>query len=255
MLNITQCIFSNLHIYRIAKRCENLGMENKEIRKSNLENLIDEHLKNAGSTKASFAELCGISPAQLSQMLKGVRNVGDRMARKIESAMNLPNGWMDAVQGHTTHSDEIEFAGSIRSGYVPVVGEAILGVDGSVDMIEFRAGWLRIYSGDKDAYGLKVKGDSMWPRIQSGEYVVIEPNTCVHIGDEVFVRTKDGHNMIKIMNKTRDGDFQFTSVNSDHRPITLSPELVEKMHYVSAIVKHTRYVDQDDVPRVDSSGI
>lgn len=143
------------------------------------------------------------------------------------------------VDGKAGATDHLEFAGNVRAGFVPVIGEAVLGVDGSVDMIEFRSGWLSIYSGDKDAYGLKVKGDSMWPRIQSGEYVVIEPNTPVHPGDEVFVRTKDGHNMIKIMNKTRDGDYQFSSINSDHRPITLPVEEVDKMHFVSAIVKHT----------------
>ncbi|EIX9027476.1 helix-turn-helix transcriptional regulator [Klebsiella aerogenes] len=196
-------------------------------------------------------------PSYISRMLypegkKGKKRIADDMMEIIEKAFNLPRGWMDSIATHEQlNKDDIEFAGSIREGYVPVIGEAVLGVDGSVDMIEFRAGWLRIYSGDKDAYGLKVKGDSMWPRIQSGEYVVIEPNTTVHVGDEVFVRTRDGHNMIKIMNKTRDGDFQFSSVNSDHRPITMSPDEVVKMHFVSAIVKHTRYVDQDDVPRVD----
>lgn len=129
------------------------------------------------------------------------------------------------------------------------------GVDGSMDMIELRAGWLQIYSVDKDAYGLKVKGDSMWPRIQSGEFVVIEPNTGVHAGDEVFVRTVDGHNMIKIMNKTRDGAYQFSSVNSDHRPITLEENQIEKMHFVSAIVKNTRYVDRDDISGEDASQV
>lgn len=233
-------------------------MENKDIRRANLASLLNDHLINySGSTKAEFALLCGMVPAQLSQLLgeKSFRNIGDKMARKIESALNLPNGWMDSQHESLSQKDSIEFAGSIKDGYVPVIGEAVLGVDGSVDMIEFRAGWLRIYSGDKDAYGLKVKGDSMWPRIQSGEYVVIEPNTCVHAGDEVFVRTKDGHNMIKIMNKTRDGDYQFSSVNSDHRPITLGSLEIEKMHFVSAIVKHTRYVDNEDVPRIDGAGI
>lgn len=196
-------------------------------------------------------------PSYVSRMLypegkNGKKRIADDMMEIIETAFSLPRGWMDSISPESPiTSDELEFAGRIRTGYVPVIGEAVLGVDGSVDMIEFRAGWLRIYSGDKDAYGLKVKGDSMWPRIQSGEYVVIEPNTTVHVGDEVFVRTRDGHNMIKIMNKTRDGDFQFSSVNSDHRPITMSPDEVVKMHFVSAIVKHTRYVDQDDVPRVD----
>ncbi len=246
-----------MSIYRSAKRCENVSMDNKEIRKANLAQLLEEHTKGGNLTKAAFAIKCGLVPAQLSQLLgdNSFRNIGDRTARKVEASLGLPNGWMDSIHQPQPQNEEIEFAGSIRDGYVPVIGEAILGVDGSVDMIEFRAGWLRIYSGDKDAYGLKVKGDSMWPRIQSGEYVVIEPNTSVHAGDEVFVRTTDGHNMIKIMTKTRDGDYQFTSVNSDHRPITLANEQVEKMHFVSAIVKHTRYVDHDDVPRVDVEGI
>lgn len=206
---------------------------------------------------AELARRIEREPSYISRMLypegkPGRKRIADDMMEIIENAFNLPRGWMDSIASEMPNAnEELEFAGSIRAGYVPVIGEAVLGVDGSVDMIEFRAGWLRIYSGDKDAYGLKVKGDSMWPRIQSGEYVVIEPNTIVHAGDEVFVRTKDGHNMIKIMNKTRDGDYQFSSVNSDHRPITLAAHQIEKMHFVSAIVKHTRYVDQDDVPRVD----
>ncbi|MEH5066400.1 S24 family peptidase [Enterobacter hormaechei] len=206
---------------------------------------------------AELARRIEREPSYISRMLypegkAGRKRIADDMMEIIENAFSLPRGWMDSITSEMpSANEELEFAGNIRAGYVPVIGEAVLGVDGSVDMIEFRAGWLRIYSGDKDAYGLKVKGDSMWPRIQSGEYVVIEPNTTVHAGDEVFVRTKDGHNMIKIMNKTRDGDYQFSSVNSDHRPITLSVDDVVKIHFVSAIVKHTRYVDQDDVPRVE----
>ncbi|HGX9686626.1 TPA: helix-turn-helix transcriptional regulator [Escherichia coli] len=195
-------------------------------------------------------------PSYVSRMLypegkSGKKRIADDMMELIEKSFNLPRGWMDMLaDGKAGATDHLEFAGNVRAGFVPVIGEAVLGVDGSVDMIEFRSGWLSIYSGDNDAYGLKVKGDSMWPRIQSGEYVVIEPNTPVHPGDEVFVRTKDGHNMIKIMNKTRGGDYQFSSINSDHRPITLPVEEVDKMHFVSAIVKHTRYVDQDDLPKV-----
>lgn len=228
-------------------------MENKKIRKTNLERLLSDHLAKPNTNKAGFAELCGISPAQLSQMLTEVRNVGDKMARKIELLLNLPVGWMDSVHGIAEPQDSLEFAGSLKNGYIPVIGEAVLGVDGSVDMIEFRAGWLRIYSSDTEAYGLRVKGDSMWPRIRSGEFVVIEPSATVHPGDEVFVRTKDGHNMIKIMSKTRDGDYQFTSVNADHRPITIAPHDIEIIHFVSAIVKNTRYVDHDEMARIDSN--
>jgi len=224
-------------------------MENKSIRKTNLASLLDDHLKaNKGNSKATFSELISISPSQLSQVMgeNSVRNIGDKLARKIEVALSLPGGWLDTLHLSCRES-EVEYVGVVKEGFVPVVGEAILGIDGSVDMIEFRSGWLQMYSADKEAYGLKVKGDSMFPRIQSGEFVLIEPNTVIHSGDEVFVRTKDGHNMIKVMTKTRDGGYQFSSVNNEHKPITLEPYQVEKMHYVSAIVKATRYLDHDDI--------
>lgn len=229
-------------------------MENKNIRRENLAALMKTYLdENPNSTRAGFAERCGIAPAQLSHLtgVKSYRNIGNNLARKIETSLNLPVGWMDTLQDtsqktSTKDNKKLEFAGKLRSGKVSVIGEAILGVDGMIDMVEVRDGWLQIYSSDEEAYGLKVKGDSMYPRIQSGEFVVIEPNTHVQSGDEVFVRTIEGHNMIKIMTKTRDGCYQFSSINNEHKPITLNPREVENMHYVSAIVKATRYVDHDD---------
>jgi transcriptional regulator with XRE-family HTH domain len=56
----------------------------------------------SGMTKAQFAELIETSPAALSQLLgpNPHRNIGDKMARKIESALDLPFGWMDVL--HTS---------------------------------------------------------------------------------------------------------------------------------------------------------
>ncbi|HGC8062674.1 TPA: helix-turn-helix transcriptional regulator [Yersinia enterocolitica] len=231
------------------------GFDTYERRRIKLQELVDSY----GSQKA-LSEKVGIAESVISRMLypagkKHKRNIGEKSVSMIEESLQLPRGTLDGIVGSTTTThDEIEFAGKIRLGSVPVVGEAILGVDGMIDMVEIRAGWLQIYSSDNDAYGLKVKGDSMHPRIQSGEFVVIEPNTHIHSGDEVFVRTLDGHNMIKVMTKTRDGSYQFSSINNEHKPITLDPSEVEKMHFVSAIVKATRYVDYDEVQskRIDS---
>ncbi|CNI97084.1 putative repressor CI from bacteriophage origin [Yersinia pseudotuberculosis] len=224
------------------------GFDIYERRRIKLQELVDSY----GSQKA-LSEKVGIAESVISRMLypagkKHKRNIGEKSVSMIEESLQLPRGTFDGiVRSTTTTPDEIEFVGKMRLGSVPVVGEAILGVDGMIDMVEIRAGWLQIYSSDKDAYGLKVKGDSMHPRIQSGEFVVIEPNTHIHSGDEVFVRTLDGHNMIKVMTKTRDGSYQFSSINNEHKPITLDPNEVEKMHFVSAIVKATRYVDYDEV--------
>lgn len=229
------------------------GDDMYERRRIKLQELVDAH----GSQKA-LAEKVGIAESVISRMLypagkKNKRNIGEKSVHLIEDALKMPRGTIDGIAASgLSSSDEFEYAGKFKDGCVPVVGEAVLGVDGMIDMVEFRAGWLTMYSSDLEAYGLRVKGDSMYPRIQSGEFVLIEPNTLVHSGDEVFVRTTDGHNMIKVMTKTRDGSYQFSSINNEHKPITLETNQVDKMHYVSAIVKATRYIDHDDVSREDT---
>lgn len=232
------------------------GYDMYERRRMKLQELVDAH-----SSQKALAEKVGIAESVISRMLypagkKNKRNIGEKSVHMIEDSLKLPRGTIDGIADSVLpNSDEFEYIGKPRQGAVPVIGEAVLGVDGMIDMVEIRTGWLQIYSADKDAYGLKVKGDSMHPRIQSGEFVVIEPNTHVHSGDEVFVRTLDGHNMIKVMTKTRDGNYQFSSINSEHKPITLDRGEVEKIHFVSAIVKATRYVDYDEMLNKPLNGL
>ncbi|MDT0134473.1 MULTISPECIES: XRE family transcriptional regulator [Providencia] len=203
---------------------------------------IREIRKSKGMTILELATAIGSDVGNISRLETNKQGYSENTLVKIASALGVTVA--DLFTEDPVKPDEIEYIGEMPSGTVKVIGEAVLGLDGAVDMMEEHNGWLKIYSDDKDAYGLKVKGDSMWPRIQSGEYVVVEPNTSVRSGDEVFVRTVDGHNMIKVFNKTRDGGYQFTSINNAHKPITLDPSQVDKMHYVAAIVKPTKYIDK-----------
>lgn len=218
-----------------------------------LKSLYNSKKKELNLSQQSLAETLGVSQSAVAMLLNGVNALNHTNAASLAKMFGVRIEDISpkiaeeiADMASALGTLDVEYAGKVKEGLIPVVGEAVLGMDGAVDMIEFRDGWLKIYSGDRDAYALKVKGDSMWPRIQSGEFVVIEPNTSVHPGDEVFVRTKDGHNIIKIFNKTRDGDYQLSSVNNDHRPITLAPTDIDKLHFVSAIVKATRYTDIDE---------
>ncbi|HAT3951878.1 TPA: S24 family peptidase [Kluyvera ascorbata] len=76
-------------------------MDIKEIRRRNLQALLNEYLlRKPKAGKARFAEEIGIPPSQLSQLTsdREIRNVGDVMARRIESNLVLPHGWMDTQQ-------------------------------------------------------------------------------------------------------------------------------------------------------------
>lgn len=68
----------------------NAAMDIQEIRRKNLENLLE-----GFHTIREFADATGSAPAHISQMKNGVRVMGTAVARRIEHAMGKPRGWMD----------------------------------------------------------------------------------------------------------------------------------------------------------------
>lgn len=76
-------------------------------RRSNLLQLIGDYVSDATARgeaafgiEKRFAELMEISNVSLSQF-KSSRNIGDRVARQIESKAGKPVGWLD--EDHGTH--------------------------------------------------------------------------------------------------------------------------------------------------------
>ena len=65
----------------------------KEIRRECLRRLVDGY-----PSQRQFAEAVGLSPAQLNQLLGGYREMGDSVARRIESALGLVPFFFDKAQ-------------------------------------------------------------------------------------------------------------------------------------------------------------
>lgn len=89
---------------------------------------------------------------------------------------------------------------------------------------------------DQNTYALRVRGESMRPRIKSGEFIVVEPNTEPNPGDDVVVICHDGRKMVKELLYTRDGEVTLGSINNGFKPISLQLQDVQAIHYVAAIV-------------------
>lgn len=213
-----------------------------------------------GLTQAEFANRHDLNASYISQLLSGTRNFGERAARNMEEKIGLPAGALsrpggDAIDGEFVrisgalqHFQNVEGAPmAVKDGLVPVVGMAQLGTDGYFEALDYPVGhgdgYIRISSDDPNAYALKVVGNSMEPRIRSGEFVIIEPNKPYVAGDEVLVRTTSGQSMIKVFMYARDGMVRLLSVNDAHPPLTIAEVDIEKIHFMGAISKSTRYVE------------
>lgn len=202
-----------------------------------------------GVSQATLGEGVGVSQTTIWKLMNG-KTSSNRKLYEIADYLKINLNWLVSGDGEMENSqpkNEIEYIGNIKEGTIIVKGEAIMGTDGAFQMDKDFNGRLKFHSDDPHAFALKVKGDSMFPRINSGEFVVIEPNIVPCSGDEVLVRTKDGRNMIKKLEFHRDCVYRFTSINQDHPPITLDENQVDKIMFVSAIVKSARYLDVHEI--------
>jgi transcriptional regulator with XRE-family HTH domain len=61
-----------------------------DIRRDRLTGLLPRY-----ETQANLARAIGIAPTYLYQLLRGLKGIGEGRARRIESALDLPEGYLD----------------------------------------------------------------------------------------------------------------------------------------------------------------
>lgn len=202
---------------------------------------MHEVLEAIGGNQAELARIAGVSPAAVTLWLDGTtKTLSYRNAVRIEDRLGFLVRWL--IEGKTPvrrlpeRADLPDEAIEVVRVRVPVVGTAQLGDDGYWHEFEYPTGhgdgFVLHATKDRNAYALRVKGDSMRPRYRHGEFVVVEPNTPVHPGQECAVRLRDGRVMVKIMDWMREGVVQFSSVNEAHRPMTFDVNAVDFIHRV-----------------------
>lgn len=194
-----------------------------------------------------LAKAVGVTQPAIYKLVKG-ESKSFRKIPELARALNVNLEWLFSGIGDSGLDEQkFQLVGALKTGAVKVRGVAVMEANGTFKMDELSNGYLKFYSDDPNAFALKIKGDSMFPRFNSGEFVVIEPNIKPCSGDEVLVKTKDGCNMIKKLECHRNCTYRFTCVNQEHPPITLDENQVDKIMFISAIVKSTKYLDIQEI--------
>lgn len=225
-------------------------------------------MKQRGWNQSELARRLGVPAATITNWKnRGLppehhKTIAELFGRSVDEllGLNRPNVIRSVAIGGTVHPvtrdgepssppDWQDFGEPLRlpaARAVPVVGTAQLGDNGYYVELEFPVGngdgAVLTITDDPNAYAVRCRGDSMQPRLQHGEFAVIEPNHEVAPGDEVLVKSTDGRVMIKRLRYQRDGRLYLDSVNdAAHPPVILEARDVAALHYVAAIVKSAYY--------------
>lgn len=213
--------------------------------------------------KKEIADLCGVSPASVSNWFGNAEKVSTISRERAEKLINhyvlpvtvawlaegkLPKLTSDAKQVktpraptapvHDVLSSEVGEPLAIKSmRLLPLVGEVKGGDDGYLEEFQYPVGHgeglIEYPTSDPNAYALRVRGDSMHPRYRAGEFVVVEPNIEWQEGDDVVVAFTNGRKMLKQINWRRDGEVQLLSINNGYAPLTLPLSDIEFIQLVA----------------------
>ena len=207
------------------------------------------HARRKGWNQTQFAAQIGATPADITNW-KDRGMPADRHAKVADVLGISVDELIGRVAVHTdmphrvAEPDTAEYAGQVRLRLVPVIGMAKMGNDGFYEEISeipgSGDGHIEIATRDPNAYGLRVRGMSMYPAIRDGWYVLIEPNASPQPGEYVLLKLRDGRKMVKELLFRRPDSIEVLSVNGDER-IRIEAADLDGMQAVGAVVSPSKW--------------
>lgn len=196
----------------------------------------------------------------ISQIINGVKdtrsgnpkNLGDRLARDIETKLSLGYGWMDVDHANEAFPDQEDLIYLRRVNIQACCGER--GIqnyedESYVDLMGVSPGWFRDNISQIRQNGYEIitaSGDSMEPTLKNGDLVVIDRfDTEITKRDGVFCVLIDNDLYLKRVQRVP-GSLRFISDNRLYDPFEIRLAEVE-----SRVIVFGRMVNSLNLKRYD----
>lgn len=203
--------------------------------------LAKARMKEQKLTQEKLAETLGVTQGAIAHWLSGRREPDLATINRILSAVGLP----ELQMGSDSNADPgPAISTPFRS--VKIAGTAQLGAEGYWTALSPSDGHVDIPTKDKDAYALRLRGDSMSPAIRSGWVAVCEPNSQLIPGEYVHIKLKgfdgEGESMVKELLYANEEEISVMSINDAFGRRTLALADIEYIHPVPFIVAPSKIV-------------
>lgn len=175
-------------------------------------------------------ELCNISPSYLSLMENGKRKPSAIILKKIAPIYNLnyidlyeKAGYIDLIEDIKKSKIEtikINILGRVAAG------RDILAEEEIIDTIDIPKNWTKE---GYEYFGLEVHGNSMYPRILNGDYVIVKQQNFVEEDGNIGIVIINGYEaVVKKIYKTKNG-LTLRSFNPNYEDINFTIEEVKNL--------------------------
>lgn len=176
--------------------------------------------KNRGITMRALGEYLGVSEGAISQYETGKREADFETLLKIAEYFDVSVDYLLRGGPETPVGVKIPVLGSIPAG-IPM--EAIQ------DILDWEEIPESMRAGGKEYFGLRIKGDSMYPDYLDGDTVIVQKSPCCDSGDICVVYVNGYDATLKQVRKGEDGSITLQPRNPEYAPRTYSPEEVASL--------------------------
>lgn len=184
---------------------------------------LGEWIKNYRDTHSlsmqDMADMCGFSKAYIGQLEKGVNpstgkpisptiQAFDKIARAVGLDLDAFLKELDGTQLVTLLPDKKKEPTSYHAKGVriPVLGRVAAGIP--IEAIEDVEDWEEIpesMAKNGEYFALRIKGESMSPKLQPGDVVIVKKQNDVDTGDTAIVLVNGNDATVKQIKKTETG--------------------------------------------------
>ena len=221
---------------------------------------MSDHLVRVGHLKAiqraegwndsELARRCGKTPQQVYSWFRGTRQIGEKLARDLEEALNLPRYTLDdrspppGSNGEKPQPNELKgrTAGVTKSvKEVPVLAWA--GIDMMLNVenetLKQKATVLETFAPvSSRAKFLQMPDDSMAGEIAPGDHLLFDPTEVPRAGDTVLVRITSGEHFVRLFRPRTAHAFEASPANGAYQALS---SVVDGALVVAVMVEHRRY--------------
>ena len=170
-------------------------------------------------TQQQMADALDVSASTIGMWEQGRRIPG---LEKLEEIADFFNINLEELRGNNIYN-------SFNAHRIPVYGEVAAGIP--LDMIEDIIDYEEIpakWGDPSDFFCLKIRGNSMEPRIVDGDVVVVRKQADADTGDIVIYSVNGDSAACKRLRKTEDG-IMFITFNNEYFPKVYNWEEVESL--------------------------
>lgn len=193
-----------------------------------IKDILSQRRKELNLTMKQVADKVGVSEGTISRWESG--KIADMRRDKIMAyaqALNISPavimGWDDVASPSNAKKN------SRLGKRVPVLGRVAAGIP--IDAIEDILDWEDIsedMSKTGEFFGLRIKGDSMEPRIVEGDTVIVRSQSDADSGDVVIVQVNGDQATCKRLAKYASG-ISLISFNPAYAPMNFTNEEIEAL--------------------------